>query len=357
MSANRAAVAGPRLQLPLLVVLRGIPSAQISGPTDEVPESAQIDVSLSIIQAQLASGKISLSPAQFVAALPAEFRGRLKLEDSQTPIPLPLEEVLQRLPNDALRVRTDQEAPEPMTAFETPFSQKAAEDAARFQSPSTDAVVQVAPETPENLESNEESTATNDQDNAITDVSSSAADAKPMPLKPVLKITPEKTLLPGTSATSKPSESATPAPQPVERTPLQKIFETDEVLDPKSIVSHIGRLSGVRACAIMFSDGLSLADNFPPEYTTDALCAIAPTVVQKIGAQIPGAKLGALKSVTLFCAKEPVSFFAHETICLAALHAGANEMTSETRASLNAVVEELARIYTAQPNDVNQPNA
>ena len=51
--------------------------------------------------------------------------------------------------------------------------------------------------------------------------------------------------------------------------------------------------------------------------------------------------------MTLFCAKTPVSFFAHGNICLAALHA-AGEIAAEIRARLSGAVRELARMY-AQP--------
>ncbi len=350
--------ASPRLQLPLRAVLRGIVSLQVSGPTDEVPESAQVDFPFSIIEPQLSLGKISLSPGQFVAALPAEFRERFKIEDPRTPIPLPLEEVLQHLPNDTLRMRADQDAPELVSAFETPFSQKAAEDAERFQTPVSKVVLdRDAPRLRKNVESAQASTSAINQDAVVTEARSPVAEVKPTFPKPAVNLTPEKTLLPGTSVAPKTREVTAPALQSVERTPLQRIFETDEALDPKSIVAYAGRLPGVRACAIMFSDGLSLAENFPREYKVDALCAIAPTIVQKIGTQIPGANLGSLTSITLFCAKESVSFFARENICLAVLHAGADEVESETRALLSAVVKELGRMYGPQPNDAHQPNA
>jgi hypothetical protein len=342
---------GPRVHLPLRTILQGIAPLQVSGPTEEVPESAQIDFPFSIIEPQLSLGKISLSPAQFMAALPAEFRNRFKIKDPQTPIPLPLEEVLQHLPNDTLRMRADQEAPELVPAFETPFSQKAAEDAERFQLPTSKMPLrQDAPSLPENVESNQASTVAINQSPAVAEARSPVAELKPTFPKPVVNLTPEKALLPGTSVAPKPPQITAPALQSAERTPLQAIFETDAALDPKTIVAHAGRLPGLRACAIMFSDGLSLAENFPREYKVDALCAIAPTIVQKIGAQIPGANLGPLTSMTLFCARESVSFFAHENICLAALHAGADQVASETRARLSAVVKELGRMYGPQPN-------
>jgi predicted regulator of Ras-like GTPase activity (Roadblock/LC7/MglB family) len=348
---------GPRLQLPLRVVLQGIAPVQISGPRGEVPESAQIDVPFSIVEPQLSLGRISLSPAQFAAALPAEFRDRFKIEDPHTPIPLPLHEVLQHLPNDTLRVRTDQEAPEIAPAFDTPFSQKAAEDAARFESSKPrENLRQEASDPAKDLAASETPKPKTISADVVAKPAAPAPATKPISAKPAVKLIPEKTLLPGTSVAAKEPGNAGATTQAAVRTSLQAIFETDETLEPKAIVSQICLFPGVRACAIMFSDGLCLAHNYPPEFTVDTLCAIAPTVVQKIATQISAAHLGALTSLTLFCAKESVSFFAREAICLAALHTGAEEMAVETRARLSATVEELARLYGTQPH-TGQPNA
>ena len=77
------------------------------------------------------------------------------------------------------------------------------------------------------------------------------------------------------------------------------------------------------------------------------LCALAPSIMKRIDDQMIGANLGPLNGITLFCAKTPVSFFAHGNICLAALHS-AGEIAAEVRARLSCAVRELARIY-AQP--------
>jgi len=103
----------------------------------------------------------------------------------------------------------------------------------------------------------------------------------------------------------------------------------------------------VSACAIVFSDGLSLAGNIPTEYEADALCALAPSIVKRIDDQMMGASLGPLNGMTLYCAKTPVSFFAYGNICLAALHS-ADALAAEIRARLSCVVRELAQMY-AQP--------
>jgi predicted regulator of Ras-like GTPase activity (Roadblock/LC7/MglB family) len=133
------------------------------------------------------------------------------------------------------------------------------------------------------------------------------------------------------------------------RTSFQKVLDADELLDAKSVVVHVSRLPGVSACAIVFSDGLSLAGNIPEEYEADALCAMAPSILKRIDEQMFGAKFGALNSLTLFCAKMPVSLFAHGNICLAAIHSD-GEISAEVRDRLDHTTQELARMYAQQPN-------
>ena len=289
---------GPRVRLPLGIVLRGISPFQLSGPIDAVPATAMIEIPFSIIEPQLSLGRIAISPAQFQAALPEEFRSLLKTEEADLPIALPLEEVLQNLPDESLELRGDQEEAEIADAFETPFSKKAAEDAARLKS----AAGPIAR-------------------SALATKAADSASEQPASLLP---------------------ESAIPA---TARTALQVALDTDEALDAKAIVAHASRLPGVSACAIVFSDGLSLAGNIPAEFEAEALCALAPSIVKRIDDQMLGAKLGPLTGITLFCAKTPVSFFAHGNICLAALHS-AGEIAAEIRARLGCAAREIARMYT-----------
>ena len=50
-------------------------------------------------------------------------------------MPIPLQEVFQNLPANALSIRADQVTEEPGMLYPTPFSQKADEDAQRFGMP------------------------------------------------------------------------------------------------------------------------------------------------------------------------------------------------------------------------------
>ena len=99
------------------------------------------------------------------------------------------------------------------------------------------------------------------------------------------------------------------------------------------------------ACAITFTDGLSLAGNLPAELAADGLCAVAPSVLQKIDKHMVDTRLGPLRAVTLHAGKSPLTFIMHGNICLAALHAG-DELNSESRNQLAAMVEELSQTYS-----------
>ena len=77
---------GLRVRLPLRGVLRGFLPFQLSGPIDDVPETAAIEVPFSIIEPQLSLGRIAVSPAQFQAALPEEYRSLLKIEEIELPV-------------------------------------------------------------------------------------------------------------------------------------------------------------------------------------------------------------------------------------------------------------------------------
>ena len=132
------------------------------------------------------------------------------------------------------------------------------------------------------------------------------------------------------------------------RNPLQVALETDEKLDAKGVVAHVNKIPGVKACAIMFGDGLSLAGSLPAEYETDGLCAMAPSLMQRIENHMVETKLGALRGMTLTCLKGAVTFFMHENLCLAALQAS-GDLTTEVREKLSRVVHELSRKYTHHP--------
>ena len=273
------------ITLALKPILQGLPPLQLGGDPGSVPA-----------EPQLAAGRITVTPEVFAAGLPAEYRSLFKTGEAADVL-LPLHEVLKNLPAASLSMRDDQEEQEAGANFATPFSAKAEEDAKRFNSAGT-------------------------------------AAAKPI-------ITP-------VAAVEEAQAAAAPVRAPFDllpRNPLQVALETDEMLDAKGVVAHVNKLAGVKACALMFDDGLSLAGSLPAEYETDGLCAMAPSLMQRIENHMVETKLGALRGVTLSCVKGAVTFFMHENLCLAALHAS-GDLASEVREKLAHVVHELSRKYS-----------
>jgi predicted regulator of Ras-like GTPase activity (Roadblock/LC7/MglB family) len=95
----------------------------------------------------------------------------------------------------------------------------------------------------------------------------------------------------------------------------------------------------------MFGDGLSLAGTLPEEYQADGLCAMAPSLLQRIENHMIETKLGALRALTLSCSNAAVTFFMQDNLCLAALHSK-EELASDVRERLARAVEELSKKYS-----------
>ena len=245
------------ITLSLKAVLQNLPAFQLNGDVGTVPEEDRLTLPLALIEPQLASGRISIAPDVFEAALPEKHRGLFQADEVKTPVALPLEEVLKNLPATILKLRDDQEGFALDSDFETPFSVKAKEDARRF-----------------------------------------ATDKAP----------------------------------------------AEKKVDPKEVVAQVSALPGVKACAITFSDGLSLAGELPEEIAVDGLSAMAPALVERIAQHVRETKIGSLVAVTLYASRSAVSFFAQGNICLTALHAEGS-LLPQTRTQIAELVEKLSRIY------------
>ena len=280
-----------KIALALTAVLKEVPAFQLNGNPSAVPEDVRVEFPLSLIEPQLASGRVVVSPKVLQNAMPEIYRALLTVDPVGTPVSLPLQEILKNLPVTVLRMRDDQEEIVLKQTIETPFSIKADEDAKRFHA-GAGPVPKVSEQSPEQAQLLEEKL-----DNQGEDLFA-VASAK------------------------------------------------EEKLDAKSVVARANALPGVAACAITFADGLSLAGNLPAELAAEGLCAVAPSVLQKIDKHMVSVRLGPLRAVTLHAGKSPVTFLMHGNICLAALHAGDDELPSESRNQLATMVEELSRTYS-----------
>jgi predicted regulator of Ras-like GTPase activity (Roadblock/LC7/MglB family) len=256
-----------------------------------VPEDARIEFPLSLIEPQLASGRVMVPAKVFQRAIPEMHRELFVVDLNETPVALALPEVLKHLPATALRMRDDQEETALKEKFTTPFSIQAEEDAKRFSAPA--APVPTVPDNPPEA---------------------------PQAESPV------------TVASAKEEKIDAPV--------------EEKKIDAKEAIARASALPGVAACAITFADGLSLAGNIPEELKAEGVCAMAPSLLQKLNDYLPETKLGLLKAVTLHCAKSPLTFFMHENICLMALHTSSGELTAGTRDQLATVVQELSRTFS-----------
>jgi predicted regulator of Ras-like GTPase activity (Roadblock/LC7/MglB family) len=296
-SKRGAGRAEAKIVLSLPMVLHELPAFQLNGSPAAVPEDARIELPLSLIEPQLASGRVVVSPTVLQKAMPEDYRNLLKVDPVETPVTLPLQEILKNLPGGVLQMRADQEAIELGEKIETPFSIKAEEDAKRFQA--GDAGAAPAAQTAE------------DNANRFQAAAPSAQKTEPA------------------AATEKRETAA------------------EEKSDARVALASANALPGVAACAIMFADGLALAGKLPAELLADGLCAMLPSVWQKIDTHLAETKFGVLQTLTLHTAKASFTFVRRDNICLALLHAE-SDLPVAGRDQLVSIVEQLSHTYSDQ---------
>lgn len=301
-----------KIALPLLPILKGLPPMQLTGDPSCVPPDVRLELPFALVEPQLASGRISITAKVFEVSMPVSFRGLFQAGPGAVDVVLPLQEVLKNLPSTSLRMRADQEEQDAGQNFATPFSAKAEEDAKRFNVPATPVAKPVVPE----------------------------AEAVAPSVSPATEDKAGDTA----AATEEKQEDSDDGNRRL-RTPLQVALDTDEKLDAKGVVALINKLRGVKSSAIMFGDGLSLAGSLPDELATEGICAMAPALMQRIENHLVDTKLGLLRGMTLSCVKGAITFYMHENLCLAALHADV-DLPGETREKLSRIVHELSRKYS-----------
>jgi predicted regulator of Ras-like GTPase activity (Roadblock/LC7/MglB family) len=305
-----------KIALPLLPILKNLPPIQLTGDPSCVPPDVRFELPFALVEPQLASGRVSVTAKVFEVSIPVSFRGLFQAGPGAVDVSLPLQEVLKNLPATSLRMRDDQEEQDAGENFATPFSAKAEEDAKRFNVPATPVAKPAVPE------------------------------PAPEPVAPAVSAAPAEkaTETKAAGSTEEKTEEKASSDRPL-RTPLLVALDTYEKLDAKGVVALVNKMPGVKACAILFGDGLSLAGSLPAELETDGICAMAPSLMQRIENHLVDTKLGLLRGMTLSCVKGAVTFYMHENLCLAALHADV-DLPGETRDRLGRIVHELSRKYS-----------
>lgn len=303
VAQDQAANAGPVVTLSLLPILRSLPPMQAKQDPTDISADAKISFPMALVAPQLASGKVVIQPRDFHQALTPEFQKYFDAAAVDAPVQLSLPDVLSNLPGDALRMRDDQEVIKQDEVFETPFSAKAAEDAARFSSPA-----------------------------------SPAAETK------LEAATPAVITKPGVKTPAEPEKASTPeVKMPTVEAP--KAEETAAKFEAKDAITKACALTGVASCSLIFADGLSIAGNIPSEMGMEGVSAVAPTLLKKIEKHMLDTQLGGLTCITIHGEKSPVSLFLRGNVCLTAVHNGA-EIDATSRQELARMTEELSHTYT-----------
>ncbi len=132
--------------------------------------------------------------------------------------------------------------------------------------------------------------------------------------------------------------------QPPGMAELQSIFMTDETLDAKKVVRLVSKLPGITACTIMFSDGLTLAGNFPKELDGEGFSAMSPQFYRRAVAFTTELNLGEMQTYSVYTDRVVLSFFMQEDICLSVMQTGRSFLPG-VREKLMCVTTELSRMY------------
>src|SRR5437870_2397745 len=301
----------PMVTLSLRPILASLPPMQVAGDVASIPADSKISFRMTLITPQLASGKVVISPKDFHAALPEQYRGLFVPDAVEAPVPLSLPDVLANLPGDSLRVREDQVVATHDEMFETPFLAKAKEDAERFARRPGTVLPAAAPAEPE-----------------VPKAATPKVELPEVAKAEVPKVTsPDlKVAIPTASG-----ETA----KPVEAAPK---------FDAKAAIAQACALPGVASCSVIFADGLIIAGNIPDEMHMEGLSAVAPTMLKKLQKHMCETQLGPLSCMTVHGEKSPVTFFSAGDLCLTAVHNG-TELSAESRRELSCITQELSRTY------------
>ena len=336
--------------LPLRPILTSLPPMQVAGDVASVPADAKISFRMALIAPQLASGKVTIPPKDFHAALPEEYRGLFLPDVVEAPVQLSLPDVLANLPGDSLRMREDQEVTTQDETFETPFSAKAKEDAERFASdrktarPS--AAVSSKPEVPKAETPKIELPKAAEAE--FPKVTAPPRQARGLEPVETADLQVHKVAAPKIEAAkvelSAPVDAFRVAVGPIERAETAMPVEGAPKFDAKAAIAEACALPGVASCSVIFADGLIIAGNIPDEMHMEGLSAVAPTMLKKLQKHMCETQLGPLSCITVHGEKSPVTFFSAGDLCLTAVHNG-SELSAESRRELSRITQELSRTY------------
>jgi predicted regulator of Ras-like GTPase activity (Roadblock/LC7/MglB family) len=327
---------GPMVALPLRPILASLPPMQVAGDVGSVPADAKISFQMALIAPQLATGKVVISPKDFHAALPEQYRGLFLHDAVEAPVPLSLPDVLANLPGDSLRVREDQEVATHDEMFETPFLAKAKEDAQRFAQRQGTVLPAAAPVEPEVAKAEVPKVAIPPRQAPSVERVETAGPR--VPKMPAPKVEAPRVEV------SAPVEHFSVIPTAIGEISAPTPAPTSGKFDAKTAIALACALPGVASCSVIFADGLIIAGNIPQEMHMEGLSAVAPTMLKKLQKHMCETQLGPLSCMTVHGERSPVTFFSAGNLCLTAVHNGA-ELSAESRRELSRITQELSHTY------------
>ncbi len=121
------------LLLPLSALIRSLPVDQIQGDPESISSDIAIKLPMQRVVDQLRSGKVTAKVGEIRSSLPPRYAKIFGDADESYELNLPLKDIINAIPPDYLRKRDDQIEETPDETYETPFSQKAQEDATRLE--------------------------------------------------------------------------------------------------------------------------------------------------------------------------------------------------------------------------------
>ncbi len=393
-AAGGERVLSGNIRLGLRKILESLPAMWVQGDLSNVDADAVLEFPMALIQPQIKSGKVAVPVATFQTALPEKYRSLLGSADATAEIPLPLREIISNLPQEAIIGRTDQVEVVPTHEIPTPFSDKAREDATRFQkapepapevgtaanpsavAPTTPAVPPVVPvvespkpaplpSAPLPVPAQAIKPSIPKPFPAISPAVPVAAEPVPPPVVPV---TPTP-VIPAAVAPSVPVavpavEPAKPAkpfikaeivdgpqeqipePLPDGQDDLRAVFMTDENLDARRVAALARDFPGIESVIICTADGLQLASAHDgPSHDLDAVCAIAPHFFQRVSGYCREIRQGGLRSFTVDSEQGLASFFLADSLCVIVRHKG-RDFYPGVRDRFTSIARALARTYS-----------
>jgi hypothetical protein len=291
----------PKISLRVAPILEALP-AEIERPALRpfAGTEARIQLPLTMIQSQLASGRVTVRAPDLLASMPEEIRSAFGTVDSNATVPIPLQEIFRELPMDSLRARSDQVIEAKPAAIPTPFAEHAREDEARF------ATSERAPSENESLS------------------------------EPVAGKTEQ-------AAEEGDVSDRTAAPDFAK---LQALLLTDEDLDVHKVVSLVGELPGVRRSLLTTLQGQAISGDLGAARYTRAATFLIPQLFTTANQTLGEIGFAPLQTMTLHFGNEQLSSFIRGKRCLTILHLP-RPLRPGVRETIAQVMAELVREQTA----------